>query len=38
MKNRYPWGKINKTDARAMKKIATTGVVGGKSNKLKLPK
>ena len=33
-----PWGKISKADKKKIKQIASSGMVGGKARKLKLPK
>lgn len=37
-KEKSPWGNLKKGEAARLKKVATTGLVGGKEKKLKLPK
>ena len=37
-REKSPWGKLKKGDAARLKKVATTGLVGGKSKAVKLPK
>ena len=37
-REKSPWGKLNKGEAARLKKVAATGLVGGKEKKLKLPK
>jgi len=38
MDKRNPWGKLKKGEAAKLKKVAISGMVGGKYKKLKLPK
>ena len=33
-----PWGSLNKADKKRIKQIASSGMVGGKAKKLRLPK
>jgi len=37
-KEKSPWGKVSKADAKNMKKIASTGLIGGKSKGIRIPK
>ncbi len=37
-KEKSPWGKLKKGEAAKMKRIASSGMAGGKVKKLKWPK
>ena len=37
-KEKSPWGKLKKGEAARLKKVAMSGLVGGKSKTVKLPK
>jgi phosphoheptose isomerase len=38
VKDKNPWANVSKKELKGMKKIAMTGMTGGKVKKLKLPK